>query len=457
MIEQLVTQAIHSVYASYGRVSKQIERGYDRDVRHPEWTRWLLNQLGNPDANQFNVAVTGSKGKGSHAILMAAILQRLGLRVGLFTSPHLVDFLERLRVDGQMIAGEQFVSYAKLVEDEVNRAPLPNGQYFGPVGLLAVMASLYFRDMQTDVNVFELGRGARHDDVNQIRHRGALLTPVFPEHLDKLGPTWLDVADEKFGVITPDVKWLISYTQASFVEERLLALGAAGADVAQGLSIASLGRDFDVSVAEESDGGGKVATVTTTWRGKILRAKIPDSLFPFVGNVAVALVGAAHVMRDLTGTVQDVDVELTGLRLAGRLQVIQDKPTCLLDGTIHKENAKFIAKWLQAREKTGKIGAILSLPDGKDAPGVLEELGSYCDWLLFTHCTNKHMRYTRDFQQLGLQYVNQVDVEPDVHKAIAMALDKSRAEDVLIFAGTQSYVGDVLRAFETPTESIWIP
>ncbi|MCL6627173.1 MAG: bifunctional folylpolyglutamate synthase/dihydrofolate synthase, partial [Alicyclobacillus shizuokensis] len=182
-------EAISLIYEWLNRARPLLPDGPDRVVRHPEWTGRLLAELGNPDAAAFNVAVTGSKGKGSNAILLAAILQCLGLRVGLFTSPHLIDFMERIRLGGQVMPEAVFVHWMTQVYDEARRLPVPPSQYIGPVGLLACVAALWFADEQTDVNVFELGRGALHDDVNQVRHEGALLTPVFLEHARELGPT----------------------------------------------------------------------------------------------------------------------------------------------------------------------------------------------------------------------------------------------------------------------------
>ncbi|GMA65341.1 bifunctional folylpolyglutamate synthase/dihydrofolate synthase [Alicyclobacillus fastidiosus] len=448
MIEQQVTEAIQWIFASYTRVPAAKRVGFDRDVRHPQWTRWLLNAVGRPDEAAYNVAVTGSKGKGAHAILLAAILQAAGLRVGLFTSPHLVDFLERLRVDGRAVSNEDFVRLAKVVQEAAKEMPLADDHYVGPVGLVAVMASIWFREQTTDVNVFELGRGALYDDVNQVRHQGALVTPIFAEHLDKLGPEWSDVVREKLGVVTDDTAWTVSYQQDVMVERMMEEHFAARHQVWR-----LLGRDFTYEVMS---GTGEVWTVqVASAKNEPLCAKIGVNLAPFAGNVAVALMAAKQVLKSLGKSGPALDVSLEHLAFPGRLQVISNRPTCLVDGAIHAVNARFVVDWLLRAKPSGKITAVLSLPDDKDAAGVVETLAPHLDEIIVTTCSNPHLYYTRDLVAVAKDHVQRVQWEPNVEVAVQRARASANSEDTILFLGTQSFVGDVLRIFHVPTKSLW--
>ncbi len=124
-----VRRTIGYAYQSYQRVKSFINGKLDRNVRHPEWTNRLLEQFGRPDAKTFNVMVAGSKGKGSHATLTAAMLQRAGIRTGLFTGPHHVDFMERFRINGRVIPEDTFCDYMEQVFEASESLPLPPGQY----------------------------------------------------------------------------------------------------------------------------------------------------------------------------------------------------------------------------------------------------------------------------------------------------------------------------------------
>ena len=177
-------EAVRYIFSTYVKSAPHRPPGLDRDVRQPWHTRQLLDGLGAPDRLLRTIKVTGSKGKGSTARMIAGLLQVHGYRVGLFSSPHLVDFTERIRVDGKAISEPEFMEILAAVRPLADRlaADFAPREYFGPVGLVAVVACLYFARRSTDVNVFELGRGARYDDVNQMAGEWAVLTPVLWEH-----------------------------------------------------------------------------------------------------------------------------------------------------------------------------------------------------------------------------------------------------------------------------------
>lgn len=452
LIDEEVTKAIEWVYESYGQVPFHVKQGFDREVRHPEWTRRLLDALGAPDVTTYNVAVTGSKGKGTHAILLAAILQRAGLRVGLFTSPHLVDFLERIRVDGRPIDSGSFVRLCGDVRQVTSRMKLPESHYFGPVGLLATVASLWFREQATDVNVFELGRGAKHDDVNQVYHQGAILTPVFTEHVDKLGPSFFDIVQEKLGVFTEGTKWMVAHEQAPDCLNVLYRLRQA-----READIETLAVDFNYRCGPLRDDEGAVETSTAKF-GRI-QATVPAQIMPYASNIAVALQAATRVLND----VQRLDAEnglsanLRGLDLPGRLQVVRapGKPTCVIDGTIHEQSARLVAEWVRRAGRFQDVWALLSLPDDKDGTGVLRQIGPLVNHLWFTQSANHHLIYSKDWNREARVFASDVRTVTGVEVAVARLNEVVRAEDLILFLGTQSYVGEVLRNLRVPTGSIW--
>ena len=145
----------------------------------------------------------GSKGKGSTSVMIARLLQAAGHRTGLFTGPHLVDFCERIRLNGQKIPEQDLIRLVQVIKphvEELSRT-MPPDHYLGPVGTVLAVALLWFREQGTDVHVLECGRGALADDVNVIENRWSVLTPVMLEHPNNLGPTLLDIAANKSGEI----------------------------------------------------------------------------------------------------------------------------------------------------------------------------------------------------------------------------------------------------------------
>ncbi len=450
--EQSVTEAIHRVYSSYNRAKPDIGSEPDRIVRHPEWTRRILDVLGEPDRVQSNVAVTGSKGKGSHAIFLAAILQKLGLRVGLFTSPHLVNFLERFRVNGQIVPDSVFVNLADKVQDVVRGFELPRGQYVGPVGILSVIATLWFQLENTDVNIFELGRGARHDDVNQINHIGAVLTPVFLEHGKELGPTLKEVCHEKMGIITPSTQWLVSYRQSVIFREILKANGSPPEQFFLDEDI-----QFRILNFETTDNAIEVQVVHQKYSSEI---KIDKAYLCYVGNVAVAFAAAVRVCMGIRpkGRIPE-KIDLTDLYLPGRMQVLSNHPLRLLDGTVHSTSAKLVSEWLErylAIYQETTLGLILSIPAAKDGQGVLNVIGHYFSWICVVPAYNPHLLYTQDLFRYAKTCTPNAYEASGIREALDFVEVNKLAEHGICFLGTQSFIGDVLTLFECNTESVWL-
>jgi dihydrofolate synthase / folylpolyglutamate synthase len=443
-------EAISWVYSSFQRNKENGSSGRDRDVRHPEWTRRILEHLGRPDECGYNIAVTGSKGKGSNAIILAAILQRLGLRVGLFTGPHLVDFMERFRVNGRIIPESTYCKLLEQVKGVVDKLDVPAGQYIGPVGILAAVAALWFREEGTDVNVFECGRGALHDDVNQVTHAGAVLTPVFLEHTWELGPTLTDVVIEKAGVVTPATQWMVCHPQSEQVSSTLALQG--WGDIEQRMP----GLDFEMR-SMISVHATDIELDYPFDEHYVL--KLPPCDGYWLRNAAVAFDAARQTWRAL-GRTQPMpkEIDLTSLRLRGRMDEVREHPLVVVDGTIHADSAHYVSRWIQAKKETGRVnqvGAIVAIPADKDGIGVLSVLRPWVDWVIVTKAHNPHLHFDETLTESAKAQMLAVDEAPYLEDAMALAWDRLRVNDALLVLGTQSFVGDALGYFGAPTQSIW--
>ncbi|ACV59232.1 glutamate ligase domain-containing protein [Alicyclobacillus acidocaldarius] len=452
-IAEQVTEIIRWIFSSYSRVPRERRQGFDRDVRHPEWTRRLLDAMGRPDERVYNVTVTGSKGKGSHAILTAAMLQQMGVRVGLFTSPHLIDFLERIRLQGMPIPEEDFVRVGELVREAASALPVPADQYIGPVGLVAVMAARWYEEQGVEAAVYELGRGARHDDVNQVVHRGAIVAPIFGEHLDRLGPTWEDVVIAKMGILTEHTAWAALSGQPPL--SRKVMAPFLTAFRAKGGEVLEVGNDVEWSW-EDLDAEGHVKVRGPGFTAEI---RVDERLVPYADNLAASAAAAHRVLRDLGRPSREIAVDLRGLALIGRLQRVRREPDVVIDGAIHALSAAYVRRfaetWRAAREGRGRVHLVLSLPDDKDADGVMRELAPLADRILFTETTNSALHFTRDLVALAATLGYAASHEANPHDAIRAALAEASRDDLVLLVGTQSFVGDALRHFDVPTGPIW--
>jgi dihydrofolate synthase/folylpolyglutamate synthase len=170
-------------------------------------TLWLLKALDNPHLRFKSIHIAGTNGKGSSAHMLAAILQSAGMKTGLFTSPHLKSFTERIRVDGIEIPEASVVEFMNRMQKAIEQIE-PS---FFEVNV--AMAFDFFSKSEIDIAVVETGLGGRLDATNVVHPLVSLITNIGHDHLDILGPTLMHVAGEKAGIIKPGVPVVISERQ----------------------------------------------------------------------------------------------------------------------------------------------------------------------------------------------------------------------------------------------------
>ncbi|MHC4322560.1 MAG: bifunctional folylpolyglutamate synthase/dihydrofolate synthase, partial [Planctomycetota bacterium] len=166
----------------------------------------MMFSVGNPHQKRRAVHITGTKGKGSTAIIIASVLNGLGLKTGLFTSPHLIYLGERMKVNDRMISQNMFVELINMLKPYIDRItlkdPILMPTFFE---IVTAIAFLYFERMKTDISVLEVGMGGRLDSTNIILPEVSVITPVGYDHTDRLGKTLDSIAYEKAGIIKEGV------------------------------------------------------------------------------------------------------------------------------------------------------------------------------------------------------------------------------------------------------------
>ena len=220
-------EAVTWVFRSLRKL-RGLKRLPDELGRDPLPTRQLLQTLGLPAVAREYAVVTGSKGKGSTTAMTARLLQTPGRRVGMLTSPHLVSWRERVRVDGRSIPETDFLRILGWLAPAADRieAQLGPREVFSPTGLFLALALRWFDEQEVTAAVLEVGRGGRFDDVALVPNALSLITPVVREHDYWLGPGLARIAWHKAGIIKARSR-AISLPQAAPVVEELSAGGGA--------------------------------------------------------------------------------------------------------------------------------------------------------------------------------------------------------------------------------------
>lgn len=423
------------IYSSYVKRYKDIPRGDDIFTRNPYITRKFLDELGELDKKQKNIMITGSKGKGSLSVILAKILEGHGLKVGLFTSPHLRDYRERIRINGQGIGEEELIALKNKIKPLYDRIEdsLPSHKYIGPVGATAAMAISYFYEENTDINVIECGRGARFDDVNQIKGYVGGINKIFLEHEGPLGYSVDDVAYHKAGLIKPWMKGIYSAQQTKY-PDLILRYEARKFKI----PIYMYNQDFySYDISLEKDG--------THFSVKTILGDYKYLILSLLGkhqseNAALAIAIAEEILKKPLDNklLQEV---LQNICWPGRMEIIKKEPLAILDSCISVESFNEI-KWVIDFLDFKKLITIMAIPIDKNYLGVLEEVSKYKGEVIMTYAKNDYLKFSAK-QIIEAEKIYPVKFIEDVNEALDYGNKLQEKEDLLLGLGTQSFIKDV--------------
>lgn len=379
-----------------------------------ENTLTLDKHFGHPHRNFHSIHVGGTNGKGSCSHTLAAILQEAGYRVGLYTSPHLVDFRERIRVNGQPIPEDYVV---RFVEEERDFFEPLHPSFFE---LTTAMAFRYFSDEHVDVAVIEVGLGGRLDCTNIIQPDLCIITNISFDHTQFLGDTLEKIAGEKAGIIKSKTPVVIgettSETKPVFAKKAL----ETGAPI------------FFAEENEKNDYPGlecELKGLYQTKNTRTLLTAIPQlQKIGYKLNEQAVRSGFAHVC------------ELTGL--TGRWQKLQDTPTLICDTGHNVGGITYITEQLK-EQSYRKLHMIIGMVNDKDIRGVLALLPKDAEYY-FTKASVKRALPEKELALLASEAGLQGNCYPDVPSAVRAAQEKSLPEDFIFVGGSSFIVADLL-------------
>jgi dihydrofolate synthase/folylpolyglutamate synthase len=413
----------------------------------------LLRELGNPHAGVAAVHIAGSNGKGSTAAFLASILRQAGYRVGLYTSPHLIDFGERIQIDGRPIPREQVVALAKRIRTTVERMGkakrlwrVPSPQFspgnFDPRNatitffeFVTAMGFLYFKEARVDIALLEAGMGGRLDATNVIDPVLSLITLISLEHREYLGETLLEIAGEKAGIIKAGRPLLTSARQPNVLDlfqRRCKELHS---------PYYVWGQDFKT----RKDGPQTFRFKGFNHQWSFLRLGLAGSHQR--GNAALAL-AAAEILMTLGFTINERHLRegLLRVRWPGRLEEIGAGPRILLDGAHNPEGARALKKALQEGFPRRRLILVLGIMVDKDIPQMVFALVPLAHLLILTR---PKMERSAPLAILRARtdsfHIPRLEI-PDVGAAVHRGLQEAGKEDLILITGSLFTVGEA-RAF----------
>lgn len=395
----------------------------------------LDEYFGHPHRKFHSLHVAGTNGKGSVSHLLASILQLNGYKTGLYTSPHLVDFRERIRIDGQMIPREEVIDFArKHLEPTLHIHP----SFFE---LTMMMAFDYFARQTIDVAVVEVGLGGRLDSTNIIAPDLCVITNISYDHVQMLGNTLPQIAREKAGIIKPGTP---------------VVIGEAQGDVKQVFIDKAREADAPIFFAEECV---QFDSARQSARGWEFDSPAFPHLFGELGglcqekNAATVLTAVAR-LRELGYRITDSSVyeafahvtRLTGLM--GRWQQLQESPRLICDTGHNTGGMQYIARQLR-HECYDTLRIVIGMVNDKDISGVLSMLPREAVYY-FTRASVPRALPQDKLEALATQAGLKGTSYPSVEQAVAAAQKESRPEDLIFVGGSTFIVADLLQFMPLP-------
>ncbi|MEK6851289.1 MAG: folylpolyglutamate synthase/dihydrofolate synthase family protein [Candidatus Thermoplasmatota archaeon] len=394
--------------------------------------RDLLARLGNPQEAFPAIHVTGTNGKGSVCAYLASIFRAAGHRVGLYTSPHLVKFNERIRVDGRMIADEDVARlYAETKPHTAKMAASSETNQPTFFETTTAMAFRYFAERRVDVAVVEVGMGGRMDATNVLRPDACAITRIGLEHTENLGRTVERIAKEKSGILKEGVP-------AVTVDQPALAVIRARAEeLACPLTV--VGRDVRYSrLGFDLDGQDVLFEDGVTLRARIL---LLGSFQP--ENAAVAFATALAVREKWKLTKGVIEEGLGAARWPGRLQVVRREPTVIVDGAHNAPAAAALAESLQELFPGQKLTFVVGVLNDKDLAAIADSLGPLAARVVATKAKTPRAFEPGEIRKAFEAYAP-VDGVPVLKDAVTRAIGSAAPEDVIVVTGSIYVAGEAL-------------
>ncbi len=402
-----------------------------------ERIRYFLDSIHNPQESLRCLHIAGSKGKGSTCVFLTYILREAGFQVGLYTSPHLSDFRERIRVlkpttkDPASPAGRQrpttdfegMISRLELTRVVERLKPAIEKfnaeSTYGPLTFFEVytaLALVYFQERKVDFAVLETGLGGRLDATNTVTPLVCAITPISHEHTQKLGNTLREIATEKCGIIKSHGV-VISAPQEAEVQE----------------VIRDKCKEMGARLVEVKSKPPKLKT-KLIGRHQLVNAAVALAAAKALGNYNI------KISRDA------IRRGLAQAKWPGRCEVISKKPFLVLDGAQNVASAQALRKAIKEKFSYKKLILVLGISSDKDIAGICKEVCPLAETIILTQANNPRAADVNSLEKVIREQITekrlQIVKTKDVKKARVETLRLANKEDLILVTGSLFVVGE---------------
>lgn len=398
--------------------------------------RELLSHLGDPHEKLRSVHVAGTNGKGSVCTFLSSALKEAGYKVGMYTSPHVVRFNERMQINGEEISDERVMEYVNKIRpiaERMGEDPTKHPTFFE---FTTTMGFSYFADENVDIAVVEVGMGGRLDATNVIVPEVSIITHLALEHTEHLGRTLDRIAKEKAGIIKPGVP-VVSAEGNPVVRKTCEERGC------------------ELTVVEEEYPYERISFDTS---GQKLWVGQPSREFeiPLLGSYQLQNAATAFAVLDvLRKGGHEVPAEairrgFANAKWPARLEVVRKNPTVIIDSSHNPDGMRNLKDALLETTRNDHITFVVGVMSDKDASPMLEAIAPVAGRII---CTKPDYWRAMDPEEIGREarrFVDVVEIAPSVPEAIERAVALSDDDDVVCITGSIFMAGDATHYLKGP-------
>jgi dihydrofolate synthase/folylpolyglutamate synthase len=400
----------------------------------------LMAALGGPHQGYPAIHVAGTKGKGSVASMCASALQSGGYRVGIYTSPHLHDYAERIRLDGLPIPHEDLIALVEEIKPYVDAIP-----QLTTFEITTALAFLYFARQKVDAAVLEVGLGGRLDATNVVTPAVSVITSLSYDHTQYLGSTLAEIAGEKAGIIKPGVPVVASPQE----DEALQVIEGIAAE--RGSQVFQVGRDFLFAPLSHSLDGQTLLVWSASEQELVdeylesggfqewepVRLTIPLLGHHQVQNAATAYT-ALRVYRERALPLSDAAIQRGFMKVEwpGRFEVLQRYPPVVIDSAHNRDSARKLRLALDDYFPGQPVTLVFGASEDKDISGMFAELMPRVETVIATQSFHPRAIEPERLIELAHQFGRPAKIVSDVAQALEEAIRSGDDDRMVLVAGS---------------------
>ncbi|GAB4470838.1 MAG: folylpolyglutamate synthase/dihydrofolate synthase family protein [Anaerolineales bacterium] len=405
----------------------------------------LMQRLGDPHKAYPVIHVAGTKGKGSVTAMCSSILQAAGYRTGMYTSPHLEDYAERIQVDRKPISHKELVELVERIKPHIEAIP-----HLTTFEITTALAFLYFQEKGVNAAVIEVGLGGRLDATNVVMPVVAVITSISYDHTFVLGETLTEIATEKCGIIKPGVAVVSAPQEAEallVVEQIAAQKGSPLTLVGRDVFAHSVHREFTHQVVEIDFPHQRVSQAGVENTGSL------QVLLPLLGDHQVENAAVAYAAIDrfrgiaLPVTDEQIAQGFARTNWPGRFEILCHHPMLILDCAHNRESAHQLIETLRIMFPGRRALLIYGASEDKDIDGMFEEIFPQVDLAIFTRSFHPRAIAPQLLEQKAAPFGIDVQVVGNVGDAMHQALNQITENQVILITGSIFVVAEARHAW----------